>query len=771
MQFIYQPLTWGFLLVLLPLLIHLINMMRHRRVQWAAMDFLLASYRKHRRWVWLKQFMLLLLRMLAIAAVVAMLAKLVTDNQLGRFFGQKTTHHFVLIDDSLSMSQRTGSGSAFDRGRQLVQRLAASARTSDEPQRLTLIRYSRAARAGQNAAPEEFADLNAVPVNDSLAKAWEEQGDQFRVSQLAVTVEPALNVAEQLVENTQDQRCLLHIVSDFRRTDWDQAASVRETLARLEKTDTEIHLLQCVDQASSNLAVTTLRPDVGTQAAGVPLMMTVQVQNLSPQAVDQVKLKTRSVFHPTSAQGIESTAEATELPDLLIERIEAGATLTRQFQVFFNTPGSHVVEVALPTDAIEADNRRWCVVELESGESALIVDSDPEEKAAYYLESIFRPGSKAKTGVVPSVQPIRYLRDATLEQLGSHHAIYLLDPPPLDASTLEKLRLYVQQGGGLTVFVGPNFNLPFYSNWYESGVFPVALQRLAAYDPEVSDQAADVQFEDHPIFRALLGARNPFAAAIRIQRYIATATNWNAPPDSGIDVLAKLRNGAPLVAHRSVGDGQVVAFLTTLAPDWNNWVLEPSFIVVALQLHAHLALPQRPRVDRQVGETITLQVDTTQYEPELKFMMPGTSPELPVELTKTAESTDDGPDGTLLTTSLGPAASAQGMAGETDMQGIYEVQLATRDNRTLHQRFALNVDPRESQLDVMDRNALRSLLEPIDVRIHRAEDQFDLSGNVERNSWSEFLLWFLIVALLIEQYLAYRLSYHAYAMQPAGGTS
>jgi hypothetical protein len=151
--------------------------------------------------------------------------------------------------------------------------------------------------------------------------------------------------------------------------------------------------------------------------------------------------------------------------------------------------------------------------------------------------------------------------------------------------------------------------------------------------------------------------------------------------------------------------------------------------------------------------------------------MPGTSPELPVELTKTAESTDDGPDGTLLTTSLGPAASAQGMAGETDMQGIYEVQLATRDNRTLHQRFALNVDPRESQLDVMDRNALRSLLEPIDVRIHRAEDQFDLSGNVERNSWSEFLLWFLIVALLIEQYLAYRLSYHAYAMQPAGGTS
>ena len=45
MQFVYTTLTWGFLLALVPLAIHLINMMRQRRVQWAAMEFLLASYK------------------------------------------------------------------------------------------------------------------------------------------------------------------------------------------------------------------------------------------------------------------------------------------------------------------------------------------------------------------------------------------------------------------------------------------------------------------------------------------------------------------------------------------------------------------------------------------------------------------------------------------------------------------------------------------------------------------------------------------------------
>jgi hypothetical protein len=87
MQFIHQPLTWAFLIALVPLLIHLINMMRHRRVQWAAMEFLLASYKKHRKWVWLKQLLLLLARMAAIALIVAMLAQLKTRDQWLAIFG------------------------------------------------------------------------------------------------------------------------------------------------------------------------------------------------------------------------------------------------------------------------------------------------------------------------------------------------------------------------------------------------------------------------------------------------------------------------------------------------------------------------------------------------------------------------------------------------------------------------------------------------------------------------------------------------------------
>src|SRR5215468_11124863 len=112
MQFVHQALTWGFLLALVPLLIHLINMMRHRRVEWAAMEFLLTSQKRNRTWVMLKQLLLLLLRIAAIAAAVAMVAQPIFQNKLGALFGGTKLHHIVLLDDSFSMSDQWADTSA-----------------------------------------------------------------------------------------------------------------------------------------------------------------------------------------------------------------------------------------------------------------------------------------------------------------------------------------------------------------------------------------------------------------------------------------------------------------------------------------------------------------------------------------------------------------------------------------------------------------------------------------------------------------------------------
>jgi len=68
--FAHPALLWGLALLSLPVLIHLINLVRQRHVPWAAMEFLLVSQRKNSSWIRFRELLLLALRMAAVAGVV-----------------------------------------------------------------------------------------------------------------------------------------------------------------------------------------------------------------------------------------------------------------------------------------------------------------------------------------------------------------------------------------------------------------------------------------------------------------------------------------------------------------------------------------------------------------------------------------------------------------------------------------------------------------------------------------------------------------------------
>src|SRR5436305_2043829 len=199
MQFVHQPLTWAFLLALAPLLIHLINMMRHRRVQWAAMEFLLASYKKHRKWIWLKQLLLLLARIAAVAIVVAMLAQLKTRDQWLAIFGGRVTHHFILLDDSYSMSDRVAGESAMDVAKRIAAAIVSRATQEDSPQRLTLLRFSQARGASTGSAESAVADFNAEPIDSNFDLSLERALRGFEATQLSIGPQDALATLRQLV--------------------------------------------------------------------------------------------------------------------------------------------------------------------------------------------------------------------------------------------------------------------------------------------------------------------------------------------------------------------------------------------------------------------------------------------------------------------------------------------------------------------------------------------------------------------------------------------
>jgi cytochrome c-type biogenesis protein CcmH/NrfF len=54
-MFTYPVLLWFLPVLGVVILIHIINLRRHRRIEWAAMEFLLASYKRNKTRVILQQ--------------------------------------------------------------------------------------------------------------------------------------------------------------------------------------------------------------------------------------------------------------------------------------------------------------------------------------------------------------------------------------------------------------------------------------------------------------------------------------------------------------------------------------------------------------------------------------------------------------------------------------------------------------------------------------------------------------------------------------------
>jgi hypothetical protein len=209
-----------------------------------------------------------------------------------------------------------------------------------------------------------------------------------------------------------------------------------------------------------------------------------------------------------------------------------------------------------------------------------------------------------------------------------------------------------------------------------------------------------------------------------------------------------------------------LAFLTSLTPDWNNWAQDPSFIVMLLRLQSHLAADRRPIDARVVGGPLAVELDAAKFSDELRWVVPGVKRGARVPMDRTAVRQG----GERLEAQLGAGGTAAG-SESTDRPGVYEAWPKTAAGAFELRRFALNVDPEEGDLSLVEGQTLLANLAPVRADYQLAEQfQASASGDSGVNR-SLFLMAALIALLLGEQFLAYVLSYHPPAVGAAASAA
>ncbi|MCC6465159.1 MAG: VWA domain-containing protein [Planctomycetes bacterium] len=722
-----------------PVIIHLINLTRYRRVEWAAMEFLLAAYRRTRRRLQMESLIMLLLRVAAVILLAAALFPMGCDRikdwaeeGLGMSRLSLSTdaplHLVLVLDDSASMAYAQEGETSFERARQYAQSLVESLREGRD--RVSIVRASDVyvpPRTGGAALTDAEADKNRqrrVAQSASLdLQSARELISATQVAAVDTNMLAALREARRLVETTPDaDATALVVVSDFLDAGWRESAKdgavhkdfvevMKALNDRLRRNGGSPTFYDVGFENSANVAITRVDCSERIVGNGMEAQILVDVEYFASARVTDgrtVRLKYR--IDGGSERPFGATVELVPNrrqdnitlklapKDLALKPEEEKTGASRNVEIFTEEP-----------DALKADNSRSIVIHVVPNIPILVVNGvphpDPDLDETFYLETALgisssRIEEESSEGAPTRITPNRIV-SVRPEQLGAmdnfldYRMVVLANVSTLTEATVRKLEEFVEAGYGLVIFDGDQLDFQQYNrDLYKggAGLLPVKLKDPAGNNDRNAEGYSLVpQANDHPVVRLFSESTETLGIltgpkVVRNWRAVQLPEGAEADPLRPATTVLGLNTPAgtaPLMVERSFGRGRVVYFATTAGERWNGFWREsqnglPMFLF--LEMASYLTSSEVRYSNLAVGEAWRRVLRVSDIAPKYMMRDPaGTQ----AEIVPTAEG-----------------AVKLIEFGGTAQPGVYTLTAMDRaeggeTRRKWQERFAVNLNARE----------------------------------------------------------------------------
>jgi len=500
----------GSALVLTPIIIHLINRIRFRRVKWAAMEFLLKAQKRMRRRKILEQLLLLLLRCLLVFLVGALFARYIGGCG-GSTQESRPTTHVVILDDTPSMAEisRREDGTpttAFEEAKRLVyEKLMPAAAEATTGQTLHLVRLSDLENpfpVGTKSVDGKEVPRSADEIREEAriqAKSIAAMGDYLKPLQPAVvrrSLVDGLKRAKKLLDDRTgtNNAQVLHIISDLRAADWTaDGAAIYTLLKELKDEGVAVHLIDVANPArkpdrkapdfGDNVSILELKPRNRVVSANQQTEIELRVRNNGKTDLKDVGVS----FYLNGQGNVITSAQIPSIP--------ANQEATQIVTVTFTQTGTKdkpldrfnlVTAVIQEASGLAVDNARHTIVEVREALRVLVVDGRTVENGidlrqkpegdSYYLRTLFQTKAQELGNLDVVTTEFNQLDKIDLRPFST---IYLMNVPTLSEAAAANVERFVREGGGVGFFLGPDvkpdeYNARLYKG--STSFFPVQLQ-------------------------------------------------------------------------------------------------------------------------------------------------------------------------------------------------------------------------------------------------------------------------------------------------------
>jgi len=534
MSFLNPIFLFALMAVGLPLLIHLLNLKRPQKVAFSTLAFFQELKNTTIRRIRIKRYLLLLLRLLAIACLAFVLARPFLPPALSSGGNsQAPALNAILLDNSISMSRIGKQGPLFEYAREIIEDIEASAKDED--------RFVLQLTNGEGEYSNILSPANLLK---TLNEAEIKPAGNFILNRLNGMIE---SVREAPYQNKN-----IFVITDGQ-------LSQLNGLQDLERDDISLTIIDVGEVDVQNTMVSDITTSTNMIGTNIPFSLNVELANQSDvAAVNQ--------FVSLEFEGQNAGQYSVAL-----------APNERKFFTFEITPskiGSSKGKLIIEGDEFQPDNEYYFTVQVPEAQNVLWVsEQQPAQDFISYTGAMLRVAGE-------NYAQLTYQEAATdifeTANLNDFDAILLDGVTDIPEYSFQALQSFVQAGGGVIFFPSENGDLSNYNDLlaqFNAGRFVGIQGEYASFN---SVATADELLEDHPSFNGLFERDQDEQLRFtspEIYYYLKLATSNSG---TGFDLLS-MNNGDVLVHEKRFGEGNLVIAAIGNDPGWSNFPVKPLF--------------------------------------------------------------------------------------------------------------------------------------------------------------------------------------------------
>ena len=549
----------------IPLVIHLLNRERARRLIFSTVRFIRMSHQTNVQRHRLKRLLLLLMRILMLILLGLAFARpfFAEDPATAPELGG-VRNAVIILDTSYSMQYEN----VFARAKKEAINRLDSLESADA---VALILSADKARKVLPIGSEHNHIRTAI--------------ENAQTTNYTTDYLDAIHTADEILKAVSVGQKQIYLVADLQKSGWENFLETD----RLSP-DVDIEFVDVAEEQPDNRAVTDINvpPIVLIEQKDTELV--ARIHNFSSEPVEKL---------PVSLFIDDNKVDTTQLD------IAPGNSADAAFKVKINlqSESAHTGWVEIDNDALKIDNRRYFTVQSMKSIKTHCVNgeqkrSDIEDETFFLTRALLNVGDEGA--------PIDYTESTIFPSAASlkqYDVLILANVSQITAAEAERLKTYVNGGGGLIITLGDQVDSNVYQQHLagtENSLLPCTIMQ-AVGDPIGKEQfqvIATVEYR-HPIFMPFRNPNHGDFAKGRFYRYYQTV------PTAETTVIAAFDDGNPALLEKIYGNGRVLFFTSTIDREWNDLPIHAVYLPFLHEAIKYLALKQAGKIpDYHVGDGV-----------------------------------------------------------------------------------------------------------------------------------------------------------------------